>query len=189
MGSQDFLTAKIEQGFDQLDANGDGVLTEDDHREMGRRVAASLGNAEGSPAEERIVAAYLGIWREVHLPFVPVGGEGITKDQFVTSTRTLAENPEAAEAALGGIAETYLDIADIDRDGRISPEEFFAFQRGHFPGFTRERAAEAFAHLDADGDGTLSAKEFTSAVVEFWTSPRTDAAGNWWMGHLDFPRS
>ncbi|GHF38063.1 EF-hand domain-containing protein [Streptomyces griseosporeus] len=186
MADQDFLTAKIERGFDQLDVSGNGVLTESDHVEMGRRVASSLGHTEGSPEAERIIDAYLGIWREVHLPFVPAGSQGIPKDQFVVSTRTLAQNPEAARTTLGRLAETYLQIADIDQDGRISPGEFLAFQRGHFPGLTEENAAEAFSRLDSDGDGTLSPAEFTSAVVEFWTSADPDANGNWWMGRPVF---
>ncbi|GAA3906669.1 EF-hand domain-containing protein [Streptomyces gulbargensis] len=182
MTDRDFLTAKIEHGFDQLDANGNGVLTEDDHVEMGRRVAASLGHPEDSPEAERIVLAYTGIWREVHLPFVPAGAPGIGKDRFVASTRTLADDPGAARATLGRLAETYLAIADTDGDGRISPAEFLAFQRGHFPRFTEEEAAEAFGHLDTDGDGSLSPEEFTNAVVEFWSSPDPEARGNWWMG-------
>ncbi|MFK8909770.1 EF-hand domain-containing protein [Streptomyces sp. YS-3] len=182
MAAQDFLTAKIEQGFDQLDVNGNGVLTENDHLEMGRRVASSLGHAEDSPQAERIVDAYTTIWREVHLPFVPAGSEGISKGQFVTSTRALAGDPEAAEATLGRLAETYLEIADLDQDGRISPGEFLAFQRGHFPGLTEEMADEAFSHLDTDGDGTLSPVEFTNAVIEFWSSSDPEATGNWWMG-------
>ncbi|MFC8173970.1 EF-hand domain-containing protein [Streptomyces sp. NPDC057242] len=189
MTSQDFLTAKIERGFDQLDVNGTGVLTEDDHVEMGRRVATSLGHADGSPETGRIVDAYTTIWREVHLPFLPAGSRGIPKEQFVASTRALAEDPEAARDALGRIAETYLQIADIDQDGRIGPAEFLAFQRGHFPGLTEESAAEAFHRLDTDGDGALSPTEFTRAVVEFWTSSDPDAAGNWWMGRPVAPHA
>ncbi|MFD4370732.1 EF-hand domain-containing protein [Streptomyces sp. NPDC058486] len=186
MAEQGFLTAKIEQGFDKLDVNGNGVLTEEDHVEMGRRVASSLGHAEGSPEEERIIGAYLAIWREVHLPFLPAGTEELSRERFVASTRTLADNPEAARAALGGIAETYLRIADIDQDGRISPAEFLAFQRGHFPELTEESAAEAFGHLDTDGDGTLSPAEFTDAIIGFWTSTDPAAPGNWWMGRPTF---
>ncbi|MFD5255166.1 EF-hand domain-containing protein [Streptomyces bobili] len=188
MEKQDFLTTKIEQGFDQLDVNGSGVLTEDDHVEMGRRVASSLGHAEDSQEAERIIGAYTAIWQEVHLPFVPVGSQGIPRQQFVASTRTLADDPETAAATLGRLAETYLAIADTNQDGRISPEEFLAFQRGHFPQLTEERAAEAFRHLDTDGDGTLSPAEFTNAVIEFWSSPDPEATGNWWMGRLTVPQ-
>jgi Ca2+-binding EF-hand superfamily protein len=189
MTRQDFLTSKIEQGFDQLDVNGNGILTEDDHMEMGRRVASSLGHAQGSPQADQIIGAYTAIWRDVHAPFVPSGSQGISKSQFVASTRTLAEDSEAAGAALGGLAETYLAIADINQDGQISPEEFLAFQRGHFPELTETMAAEAFSHLDIDGDGVLSPAEFTNAVIEFWSSPDLSATGNWWMGRHPSPQS
>ncbi|MBV9010519.1 MAG: hypothetical protein JO272_00480 [Pseudonocardiales bacterium] len=36
--------------------------------------------------------------------------------------------------------------------------------------------------MDADGDGQLSAEEFTRAAIEFWSSTDPDAPGNWWMG-------
>ncbi len=42
--------------------------------------------------------------------------------------------------------------------------------------------AEAFSHLDGDGDGLLSAEEFTRAVIEFWSSTDPNAPGNWLMG-------
>ncbi|MFF4169641.1 EF-hand domain-containing protein [Streptomyces sp. NPDC001744] len=188
MTDREFLTKKIEHGFDQLDVDGNGVLTEDDHVEMGRRTASSLGHAEGSPEAERIIGAYTAIWREVHLPFVPAGARGIPRDRFVESTRALADDPGTARATLGRLAETYLGIADLDGDGRISPGEFLAFQRGHFPRLTEEEAAEAFGHLDTDGDGVLSPAEFTDAVVEFWSSSDPEATGNWWMGRPVFPR-
>ncbi|MFD3513922.1 EF-hand domain-containing protein [Streptomyces sp. NPDC058657] len=189
MSGKDFLTSKIEQGFDQLDANGNGILTEDDHVEMGRRVAISLGHSAGSPQADQIIGAYTTIWRDVHAPFVPAGSQGISKSQFVASTRTLADDSEAARAALGALAETYLAIADINQDGQISPEEFLAFQRGHFPQLTEAMAAEAFSHLDTDGDGMLSPDEFTNAVIEFWSSTAPHATGNWWMGRPPSPQS
>ncbi|MBV9140846.1 MAG: hypothetical protein JO115_08000 [Pseudonocardiales bacterium] len=51
-----------------------------------------------------------------------------------------------------------------------------------FPGLTEAEANEAFAHLDTDGDGLLSAEEFIRATIEYWSSTDPDAPGNWWMG-------
>nr|WP_310307506.1 hypothetical protein [Saccharothrix longispora] len=59
----------------------------------------------------------------------------------------------------------------------MSPDEYAVFLRGHFPGLTEAEAAEAFAHLDADGDGHLTAEEFIRACVEFWSSTDPDASG------------
>ena len=182
MPDHDLLTAKISRGFDHLDLDGDGQLTEHDHVLMGWRVAASLGYAEGSPAERRIVDAYLHIWRDLHLPHIPDGGTAISRERFLTSTRTLADNPVAARATLGALAEAFLAIADRDNDGQIGPAEFLGFQRGHFPMLSQNDVDEAFAHLDRDGDGYLSATEVTEAIVEFWSSTDPDAPGNWWMG-------
>jgi Ca2+-binding EF-hand superfamily protein len=178
----DLLTAKIRHGFDHLDVDGDGQLTEHDHVLMGQRVAVSLGHAPGSPAEQQIIDAYLRIWRELHLPHIPDGGSAITREQFLTSTRTLADDPAAARASVGALGEAFLAIADTDDDGQVGPAEFLAFQRGHFPGLTESDANEAFAHLDRDGDGRLTPAEFVEAIIEFWSSTDPDAPGNWWMG-------
>ncbi|XVS67473.1 EF-hand domain-containing protein [Actinosynnema sp. CA-299493] len=182
MPVNDMLKAKINHGFAQLDVDGDGLLTEQDHVLMGKRAAAALGHAPDSPPEQRIVDAYLRIWRELHLPHIPGGGTSLSREQFVASTGSLADDPDAARDSVGALAEAFLAIADIDADGRVSPEEYRAFQRGHFPGLTEAEAAEAFDHLDADGDGYLTAEEFTRASVEFWSSTDPDAPGNWWMG-------
>jgi hypothetical protein len=129
---------------------------------MGQRVAASLGHPPGSSAEEQIIEAYLRVWRDLHLPHIPGGGTAISKEQFLVSTSTLAADPAAARATVGAIAE--------------------AFHGGHFPGLTEADAHEAFAHLDTDGDGLLSAEELIRATIEYWSSTDPDAPGNWWMG-------
>ncbi|MBW4722159.1 EF-hand domain-containing protein [Saccharothrix obliqua] len=178
----DLLKAKINHGFDHLDVDGDGLLTEQDHVLMGRRAAEALGHASGSAEEHRIIDAYLGIWRDLHLPHVPDGGQAISREQFVASTGSLADDPEAARATVGALAEAFLAIADTDADGNVSPAEFRKFQHGHFPNLTEEESAVAFSHLDLDGDGLLTAEEFVRACVDYWTSADPDSPGNWWAG-------
>ncbi|MEU4446965.1 EF-hand domain-containing protein [Actinosynnema sp. NPDC050801] len=180
----DLLKAKINQGFDHLDVDGDELLTEDDHVLMGKRVAKSLGHEPDSPSEQRIVDAYLRIWRDLHLPHIAGGGTAISREQFLVSTGSLADDPEAAAASVGALAEAFLAIADVDAGGGVNPREFFLFQGGHFPDLTETEAAEAFAHLDTDGNGHLTAEEFIRACVQFWSSTDPAAPGNWWMGRL-----
>ncbi|KDN88038.1 EF-hand domain-containing protein [Kitasatospora cheerisanensis] len=180
--SEDLLIAKISHGFDHLDADGDGLLTEQDHVLMGRSVARSLGHPADSEAESRIVEAYLAIWREVHLPQLPEGAKAISRAQFLESTAALADDPAAADAVLGGLGRAYLAVADADGNGEVDADEFFAFQRGHFPHLRRIDADTAFAHLDRDGDGALSPEEFVTAIVEYWSSRDPQAPGNWWTG-------
>ena len=149
---------------------------------MGQRVAASLWHAPGSSAEGDIIEAYLRIWRDLHLPHIPGGGDSIAKDQFVQSTLSLADDLAAAQATVGALGSAFLAIADTDRDGQVGPDEFRTFQKGHFPQLSDADITEAFTHLDADGDGKLSAEEFVGAIVEYWSSDDPDAPGNWFMG-------
>ncbi|NUT49335.1 MAG: EF-hand domain-containing protein [Saccharothrix sp.] len=149
---------------------------------MGRRAAAALGHAPGSAEEQRIIDAYLNIWRDLHRPHIPDGGDAITREQFIASTGGLADDPEAARATVGAIAEAFLAIADTDVDGHVSPAEFLVFQHGHFPGLTEDESTEAFKHLDVDGDGKLTAEEFVQACVDYWSSADPDSPGNWWAG-------
>ena len=181
MSDTELLNAKINAGFDHLDADGDGHLSEQDHVLLGRRMSAELGHAPGSEQEQRVTESFLRIWREVHLPHVPEGATAISRAGFLDSVNALAADPDA-RAAVAAMAETYLSIVDTDGDGRVSPAEFRVFQRAQFAGLTDEDMDEAFAHLDVDGNGYLSAAEFVRGFVEFWSSTDPAAPGNWWMG-------
>jgi hypothetical protein len=178
----DMLTAKIEYGFDQLTMRSGGVLNGPSHVAMGRRAAAAVGHALGSVDEGRMIEAYLNIWRLAHLPHLPAGSRGLTKEEFVRSNLALADDPVTREDTLGALAGTFFELADHDRDERVNREEFWAFQHGHFPELTRADLGVAFDHLDTDRDGYLSRHQFTSSIVEYWTSRDPDAPGNWWLG-------
>ncbi|MFC8722787.1 EF-hand domain-containing protein, partial [Kitasatospora sp. NPDC057198] len=113
---------------------------------------------------------------------LPAGAAAMGRAEFLASTASLADDPAAAAATLGALARAFLAVADADGSGRVDADEFFAFQRGHFPQLRRSDADAAFAHLDRDGDGALSAAEFESAIIEYWTSRDPAAPGNWWTG-------
>ncbi|GLF95137.1 EF-hand domain-containing protein [Streptomyces yaizuensis] len=183
--SEELLIRKITYGFDQFDVDGSGDLTEADHVLMGQRSARSLGHPSGSEEEQRIVDAYVSVWRNLHVPHLPPGAQAMTREQFIESTRSLADDPGAVSATVGALAEVFLAVADTDGDGVVDSDEYFSFLSGHFPRRPREEVDAAFRRLDRDGDGRLSAEEFTSAIIEFWTSRDPEAPGNSWLG-VDF---
>src|ERR1043165_5008690 len=107
MSDTELLNAKINAGFDHLDADGDGHLSEQDHVLLGRRMSAELGHAPGSEQEQRVTESFLRIWREVPLPHVPEGATAISRAGFLDSVNALAADPDA-RAAVAAMAETYL---------------------------------------------------------------------------------
>lgn len=58
---------------------------------------------------------------------------------------------------------TRLMVGDIDRDGRLSREEFIAMRAGAKGG--QRNPARAFARMDRNGDGYLSADEIDSVLA------------------------
>ncbi|MGP4114229.1 EF-hand domain-containing protein [Streptomyces sp. 4N509B] len=182
MIDDDFIIAKVGAGFDYLDRDGDGALTEADHVLMGRDVAEGLGYGAGSPEEQGVIDAYLRIWRELHLPMDTDGDGRISRDEFIASTSSLANDAKRAEAVLGGLADRITDIADRDSDGELDLEEYTAFVRGQAPGLPPDEVRDAFGHLDRDGDGHVTRAELRAAVIEYFTSPDPAAPGNWYFG-------
>lgn len=182
-----FLADKLNAAFDLLDADGDGYLTEEDHALMGRRVAERFGCAADSPEARRIVEAYLSIWSDVHLGNDIDGDGKVTRDEFISGTMALRSDPRTADAALGGLAEHFMAIADQNGDGVIDEREYTAFLDGTAPGLPTGRAAEAFQHLDADGDGQLTHVELKRALIEYYTSEEPAAVGNWLWGRAVVP--
>ncbi len=182
MTNQEFVNAKIGTGFDYLDRDGNGVLTEADHVLMGQGVAHGLGHGPGSPEEHAVIDAYLRIWRDLHLPMDADGDGRISREEFIASTSALADDAVRADEVLGGLAERIADLADRDGDGELDLEEYTAFIRGQAPGLSPEEVGEAFGHLDRDGDGRLTRAELRAAVIEYFTSPDPAAPGNWYFG-------
>ena len=178
----DILREKIAFGFQLLDADGDGMLTEQDYLLMGDRAASALGYPKRGEQRGQLVDAHAAIWHEVHLAHVTRADGAITKDEFIRATTALADDLQAAAATLGALADKYFDVTDLDGNGMLDPREYEVFLTSLFPAIARRDIDEAFDYLDRNRDGVLSRTEFRRAVIEYWTSSDPDAVGNWALG-------
>ncbi|WP_067488831.1 EF-hand domain-containing protein [Actinomadura hibisca] len=177
-----FVAAKIEASFGWLDSDGDGAFTEDDHVEMGRRAAASLGHPPGGPGEREMIEAYVRIWRRLHAPMDADGDGRITRAEFIAATGAVVNDPELARHTLGALADSVMQVADRDGSGTIDLAEYTAFVHGHAPGLPDDDIRSAFERLDRDGDGAIDHGELTCCVLDYYTSPDPTAPGNWLFG-------
>ncbi|CAL9186092.1 unnamed protein product [Musa hybrid cultivar] len=147
------LTAEHKEVFSLFDKDGDGHIT----LEELRTIIRSLGR-------EPTLQELQDMIREVD-----VDGNGtIEFDEFlnVMAMRTKATEAEAEEE----LREAF-KVFDIDNNGYISPSELMSVMTNLGEEVTKEIAAEMIMEVDADGDGQVDFKEFSTLMMAIGTTP------------------
>ncbi len=65
---------------------------------------------------------------------------------------------------------------DPNGDGQVEEAEFAVLLKAR--GRSDADCALAFAHLDTDGDGSISLQEYVDAVHQYYTNPAEGTPGN-----------
>jgi Ca2+-binding EF-hand superfamily protein len=172
-----FQRRKLARMFDLYDANRDGYIEADDYARVGEGFATGTGLAPGSADHEKLRATYLGFWEQLRQADADQDGK-ITREEFIGSYERLL----AMRESIAGVSRAILQLTDRDGDGKITPGEFAANLQAY--GVEAAAAAEAFRHLDRDGDGFIEADELLQDVEEFFYGDDPNAPGNWLVGPL-----
>jgi len=68
--------------------------------------------------------------------------------------------------------EVFFDLIDTDNSGEISREKYRKYLTIYSGKDEPERAYEAFASLDTDGNGSITRTEFIEGHMKYWwTTP------------------
>ena len=140
------LKATEEKRFAAADADGDGLVTEEEFANVDpQRIFAGVRPPDTRNRDGRRRGA---------------GAEGRGGDREAMRER-MAERRAKAEARRQEARTRDFATADADGDGQLSPDEY-----GDMPAKVKAaRQTEMFNRLDADGDGVLTPREFPSAVA------------------------
>ena len=173
-----FRQRKFARLFDLYDANHDGDIDAADYARMGEGIATGTGCAPGSAEYEQLRANYLEYWEQLRQAADADQDGKVTRQEFLAYYETLPTMQET----VAGIAQTMLQLTDRDRDGKISRAEFAANLQAI--GVDAPAAAEAFGHLDRDGNGFIDNSELLQNVEDFFFGEDPNAPGTWLLGPL-----
>jgi Ca2+-binding EF-hand superfamily protein len=92
------------------------------------------------------------------------GQDRLSQDEFVAAHRAMGYGARASQL-LDDLAQAVFNVLDVDRDKRISRDEFAKYL--DFCGVSRSDAAVIFRRLDLDGDAFISQREVAKSLSAF----------------------
>ena len=165
---------KMTRMFHVYDVNRDGKLQHDDFVAVAHSIAEQRAYPPGSPPYVALAAKYGEFWGR--LSSQNGGRSAITLPEFLSLMDQQLSNRGAFEATVDDLGGAAFQVLDLDRDGRITIDEYRAFLIAHK--IDPALADGAFPKLDANGDGHLSEPEVLAIVKEFFYSDDAAARGN-----------
>lgn len=157
---------RLAKRFDKWDTDGNGVLEAGDFQGEAARIAGNLGK-EDSPQAVELQKAFQGLYDVLAEKAGADAAAGISRDQFLSATGDMLfqEGEAAFNRALGPVVKALIGLCDDNHDGEIDGGEFQSWLTAI--GVPEADASEAFAKVDANGDGRLSEDELLTAVRDF----------------------
>jgi Ca2+-binding EF-hand superfamily protein len=179
----DVLRARLIDMLTLWDADRDGAIEESDYEIAAGRMVGLSGLQPGSPEYAQLHRQLVeGGWQLLR-QFDGDSDGRVTLEEALAGFDGLHADSQRFHKVIIEPSYSFFDLIDADHDGRITAAEHHAF----LVAMTVDpaRAAAAFPHLDADGDGFLSREEYVQLMEEFYTSDDPDSPGSWLLGKAD----
>ncbi|MEU5088391.1 EF-hand domain-containing protein [Streptomyces sp. NPDC021356] len=157
----ELLNQKYERLFSLLDANGDGVIAEDDFTLMAGRCVTAFGGEQ--TAKGQVYAAeMLNYWRALRETADADGDGRIDRDEFRQALRHVSDD---FDTLIGPLYAAGFHLADRDDDGRVGREDFVTVLTAI--GVPADGAGPAFDSL-AGPDGQLTKDQLMTAATGYY---------------------
>jgi|SRR5713101_5344346 len=177
----DFQVRKLHKWFASFDTDGDGVIDVLDFTGMAQLYCEAYGIAPRSDAWRRMHECAHVLWRALEQRTGTLNPSKLTLQEFVSWVGS-NEYADFVERAAIPFSTMAFSIADADGDGRCDVYEMMAAQ--HRSGMSEDEIHRSFDMLDFDGDGYVTAHDFTQAHREFYFGDDPTAAGNFMAGDV-----
>jgi len=179
--STELRRRKLEKVFGSFDVDQDGIIDGLDITAMAQIWCDTYEAAPMSEEWRKIHSAAARMWRDIRGETDLDGVKRVTRKGFV-AWMAEPDFAEFVERAAIPFSLAVFDVADKDRDGRITMPEMMAAQSKS--GMSEAETKAAFDLLDTDGDGYVSDAQYAQAARDFYLSDDPEAPGNKIAGDL-----
>lgn len=177
MVMDEVLQHRIETTFDHYDVNGNGVIELADLYALANRLLLAFGEPASSERGRELIETSDRFW-ETLVEHCDADRDGrITLPEYRAAMAAVFVDVDEFDDMFLEVSESLLALADTNGDGRVEPAEFQVLLRAR--GLSEAECEIAFAHLDTDGDGSISLQEYVDAVHEYYTNPTAGTPGSW----------
>ncbi|GLY81686.1 EF-hand domain-containing protein [Actinoallomurus iriomotensis] len=162
---------RIKAAFDALDTDSNGYLEADDFDRLGHRIIQALDEAEDSPKALAMHEGCRRYWEGL------VGTLDLNHDGKVSWEEYAGvHEPAAYEDSVRPYADALTAICDRDDDGFVQHADFVRGLRA--VGFPTENIEALFQAFDPNGTGRVSAREWGTAIEEYFLARGAHAVGD-----------
>lgn len=164
-----------------LDQDRNGILEENDFREIGESLCLLWGYKPDTEQYNEIIKGSTQSWLMFQKYFQRQKAVANEESFLKFFTEMLKPgNEKVYKSWVIHMITSIFDSFDANEDGVISVNEYSdMFMCYHIP---IRHSAKAFIKLDRDGDDYITKKELLRAVDEFFRSSKESAPGNWLFG-------
>ena len=174
--ASEFQRRKVAAVFDAMDADGNGVLEEQDFEALTERCVSIRGWQPDTPGYERMRAITMGWWETIRTMADADGDGAVDFDGLMRVVDRLG----SMDAEVTATADAMFEAIDESGDGRISLAEHKQVVKA-WKG-SDDGVEEVFPRLDLNGDGYLSLAEFRELWSDFWRGDDPSLPGQWVFG-------
>lgn len=180
-----FLERRLARRFRAHDHDGNGFLQRSDFELSAVRMAEEFGHGPESPARQRLVEISLGLWEHLRKVADFDADDRISLAEYKAAFAAgMLETPESFDQSYVPYINAVIDIADQDRDGKLTVSEEVRWM-GSLMGVPEQVTREAFHRIDKDNDGLISASDLVETIRGYYFDESPDSPGHWLLGALD----
>jgi Ca2+-binding EF-hand superfamily protein len=158
--------------FRILDSDGNGYLDETDFDRLATKVLTALGEPRESAKGRAVLDGHHRFWAGLRASLDADDDGRISLPEYLARLG----DPGDAEQAVTDYATSLAALVDRDDDGYVERDDFLTCMTAS--GFAEANSAAVFEELDESGEGRIPAGRWAAAIVDWYSSERTDIPGH-----------